>query len=99
MKEDQKLFVYLGIDEINQLVRYSGSGAKPDITSLKGVARALQSLSPLRNGFVSTLLAGTHFADMTESFLGTGIKPLNLKLTRLSEEAIDSMLLSDARVS
>ena len=98
MKEDQKLFMYLGIDEIGELVRYSGGGAKPDITSLMGVARALRSLSP-PNGFVSTLLAGTHFADMTESFLRTGIKPLNLKLTRLSEEAIDSMLLSDARVN
>lgn len=98
MKADQKLFVYLGIDEINQLVYYSGLGAKPDITSLKGVVKALKSLSP-PNGFVSTLLAGTHFADMTESFFGTGIKPLNLRISRLSEEAIDSMLRTDAGVS
>eukprot|EP00981_Chlorochromonas_danica_P013971 scaffold7194_cov181-Ochromonas_danica.AAC.1 len=37
MKADQKLFVYLGIDEINQVVRYAFSGAKPDITTLKDV--------------------------------------------------------------
>lgn len=98
MREDKKLFVYLGIDEVNQLVYYPGSGAKPDTTSLKGIVRALQSLSP-RNGFVSTLLAGTHFADMTESFLGSGINALYLKMTILSDKDIEKILLTDAGVS
>jgi hypothetical protein len=98
MKEGQKLFVYLGIDEMNMLVRYSNGKSKPGIFSLKGVVRAVQSLSS-PSEHVSTLLAGTHYADMQESFLGSGIKPLNLTLTRLSDEAIESMLLNDARVS
>jgi len=102
MKSDQMLFVYLGIDEINRLVRYPkpkpGTVVTADITSLKDVARAVQSVSPT-NFFVSTLMAGTHYADMTKSFLGSGIDPLNLKMTTLSKEAIESMLISDARVS
>lgn len=102
MKSDQMLFVYLGIDEINHLVYYPepepGTVVKPDINSLKRVARAVQSVSPT-NGFVSTLLAGTNFVDMTKSFLGSGIDPFNLKMTSLSKLAIESMLISDAGVS
>jgi hypothetical protein len=98
MKEGQKLFVYLGIDEINKLVPYSNGESKPDLFSLKGVVRAVQSLSS-PSEHVSTLLAGTHYADMQESFLGSGIRPLNLTLTRLSDEAIESVLLNDAGVS
>jgi hypothetical protein len=98
MKEGQKLFVYLGIDEINMLVPYSNGESKPDLFSLKGVVRAVQSLSS-PSEHVSTLLAGTHYADMQESFLGSGIRPLNLTLTRLSDEAIEAMLLKDAGVS
>lgn len=98
LSHDQKVFVYLGIDEVNQLVHYPSTDGKSDVRCLKEIAEAIQSISP-RYGFVSTLLVGTHFTDMTASFLGSGIKPLRLELTRLTEEAIHSMLLTDACVS
>jgi len=96
MRNDQKVFIYLGIDEINQLIYYSNH--KSDTNLLRNLAKAVQSLHS-SNGFVSTLFAGTHFADMKRSFLGSGIDPLNLELTRLSDETIESMLVQDAGVS
>ena len=98
MRNDQKVFIYLAIDEINQLVRSSKNKSVADISLLKVISRLVQGLhSP--NGFVSTVFAGTHFADMNRSFLGSGISPLNLELTRLSEETIESILVRDAGVS
>jgi hypothetical protein len=96
MKEDQKVFVYLGIDEVNMLVR--DTGASSNVDALKDLVIAVQGLR-ISDGFVSSVLAGTHFAAMTESFLGSGVKPLNLMITRLSKEVIENMIKADAGVS
>jgi hypothetical protein len=98
MKMKQGVFVYLGIDEINQLVRYPSSGPMSDITCLRDLTKATRTLS-VPSGFVSTLLAGTHYTDSKQSFRGQGIMPLYLKITRLSDVAIESMLLTDAGLS
>eukprot|EP01031_Cornospumella_fuschlensis_P024760 gene24760-29920_t len=97
IRDDQKVFVYLGIDEVNELV-HEIYDEKPDISSLKGVAGAMQGLFP-RHGFVSTLLAGTRYIAITESCLTSGIKPLYLPIARLPDETIETMLLNDAGVS
>jgi hypothetical protein len=102
MSNDQKLFIYLGIDEINKLIMfitnvYDGV-KKPDYSMLKKLTNAVRVLD-LRSGFVSTLFAGTHYADTNTSFLGTGIKPLNITLARLPEEDLESMLVKDAGLS
>ena len=54
MNDDQKLFFYLGIDEINKLIPYSDGASKPDYSMLKKLTRAVQILD-LRSCFVSTL--------------------------------------------
>jgi hypothetical protein len=98
LQDDEKLFVYLAVDEINMLVRYPSGGDKADITSLKALAKSLQGLS-ISNGFISTLFAGTHYADMKDSFVGSGIRTLDLKINRLSDQAIEVMLRTDAQVN
>lgn len=83
LKQDQKMLCYFAVDEMNQLVQYieTPQGVKKtDLTCLKKLSKIVQNLSS-SSVFVSSLLAGTHFADMTASFLGTGIKPLNLPIT------------------
>lgn len=94
VSDEQGMFVYLGIDEVNKLV----NGQLDDIATLKNLIQVVQRLSS-HQCFVSTLLAGTHVIALSHSFLSSGIYPLWVNLARLSEEAQESMLVTDAGVS
>jgi hypothetical protein len=93
MEADQKLFVYLGIDEVNKLV------IDDDITFLKGIVRVVKQLFLIRNGFIATLLCGTHIAAMKESLFYSRLHPLQLQMTKLPQSSIETILRNDAKLS
>jgi len=67
---------------------------------LKCLSLSLQSLNSngATNCFVSTLMAGTRMSEATKSFLGSGIKPVNIPLPSLLKDDINSILVDDAGV-
>ena len=98
MKKDEEIFVYLGVDEVNELIKPLDEVGQADISYLRALGKAVKGLL-LPNAFVCTLLAGTNSMDLKESYLGSGVDPCNLRMTRMSEEAIYDMLITDVGIS
>ncbi len=86
---DHKVFVYVGVDEINALVNLNISSSS--ISALKALGIAFRG-SSITNGYLSSIFAGTHWSDIKESFLGSGIRPHYLSLTSLTPDVIMSLL-------
>lgn len=105
LASDSKLFVYLAVDDINLLVEDVDEGQKQPNTdrlrlkNLRYIAQELQVATyGVMNCYVSVMLVGTHYLDMKDSFLGSGIKPFQLNLNTLSSEEINNIMTLDAKV-
>jgi hypothetical protein len=105
MAADSKLFVYVAVDDVNQLVidappELKGDRQRYRVKYLKQLSQALQAVAwgGVMNCFVSVMLAGTNYYDMKDSFIGSGVKPFSLHLQSLTSEELNEIMVEDAKV-
>jgi hypothetical protein len=94
--DDQLLFIYLAVDEINEVIMFNRDSSTnnklvADNQHLESLAKAMRSLSsPFI--YVLSLLAGTHVQDIHVSLLDSSTNTVNLKINRLSDEETEEVL-------
>lgn len=96
LRSDDHVFVFLGVDEVNQITSQTYTNG---IEIVKDITRSLRTLRTLPGMFVATAMAGTHLMDINESVLGSGIRPVMLPYEPLSKADVDLILREDAGVS
>lgn len=92
MKKTQKVFVFVGVDEINKI-------AIRNQVILPELAQALRTLRNLCDVFVPSLITGTHAHDMHFRLLGSGISAIAVNLVPLNKSQYDQILNEDVGLS
>jgi hypothetical protein len=94
---DQEIFVFIGVDEVNQLVDRTNPRNKEEVVrNLIRTVRPVLGNQSANNCFVTVLLAGTHDAVIRSAFNGSGIEPKPMSLTPFTHDQILEILRTEA---
>jgi hypothetical protein len=94
---DQEIFVFIGVDEVNQLVDRTNPRNEGEVVhNLICTVRRVLGNQSANNCFVAVLLAGTHDAVIRSAFNISGIEPKPISLTPFTHDQILEILRTEA---